>query len=136
MYGVLQGEWFRANSMGHGRMILFTPATECPGERWQPSVEVDGAGRPLSWHLIVEESDLDRLVDVSVLATWQGLGLGIHVYIDGTAYSFVDIRPKEEQIRRGETPEITIAGPGEYHGTFRWEDLRDLILTEHDLLTR
>jgi len=117
-------------------MVLFTPATECPGEHWQPSVEVDGAGRPLSWHLLVAKSDLDRLVDVSVLATWKGLGLGIHIYIDGTVYSFVDIAPKEEQIRCGEIPEITIAGPGEYHGAFRWEDLSDVVLTEHDLLTR
>ena len=136
MYGVLQGEWFEANSLGHGRMVLFTPATESPGEDWQPSVEVDGAGRPLSWRLTVTKSDLDRLVDVSVLATWKGLDLGIHIYIDGTVYSFVDIRPKEEQIRRGEIPEITIAGPGEYHGAFRWEDLSDVVLTEHDLLMR
>ena len=134
MYGVLQGEWFRANSLGHGRMVLFTPATESPGEHWQPSAEVDGAGRPLSWHLMVTQSDLDRLVAVSVLATWKGLGLGIHKYIDGTVYSFVDGAPKEDQIRRGEIPEITIAGRSEYHGAFRWEDLSDIILTEHDLL--
>lgn len=75
-------------------------------------------------------------MDVSVLATWKGLGLGIHEYIDGTVYSFVDIAPKEEQIRRGEIPEITIAGPGGYHGKFHWEDLSDFVLTEHDLLTR
>lgn len=29
-----------------------------------------------------------------------------------------------------------IAGRDEYHGAFRWEDLSDVVLTEHDLLTR
>ena len=134
LYGVLQGEWFWANSLGHGRLRLYTLTEESPGEGWQPSDEADGAGRPLSWHLVVMKSDLDRFVDISVLATWQGLGLGIVQYIDGTVYSFVDGGPKEEQIRSGEIPEITIAGRGEYHGKFRWEDLSDLVLTEQDLL--
>ncbi|WP_312182754.1 hypothetical protein, partial [Arthrobacter sp.] len=58
----------------------------------------------------------------------------IHKYRDGTVYAFVGASPKDEQIRRGEIPEITIAGPGEYHGKFRWEDLSDLVLTEQDLL--
>ena len=134
MYGVLQGEWFWANSLGHGRLRLYTPTEESPGEGWQPSDEVDGAGRPLSWHLMVTKSHLDRLVDVSVLATWRGLDLGIHKYRDGTVYAFVGASPKIDQIRRGEIPEITIAGPGEYHGKFRWEDLFDFVLTEQDLL--
>ena len=134
MYGVLQGEWFRANSLGHGRLFLYTPAEESPGEQWQPSDDADDRGRPLSWTRIVSERDLDRLVDISVLATWQGLGVGIQKYREGTVYAFVDGGPKEDQIRRGEIPEITIAGPGEYHGEFRWEDLSDVVLTEHDLL--
>ncbi|MCC3283839.1 MULTISPECIES: hypothetical protein [Arthrobacter] len=134
MYGVLQGEWLRANSLGHGRLFLYTPAEESPGEQWQPSDDADDRGRPLSWTRIISERDLDRLVDVSVLATWQGLGVGILKYREGRVYAFVDGGPKEDQIRRGEIPEITIAGPGEYHGKFRWEDLSDVVLTEHDLL--
>jgi|GEM_PF-1671015 len=134
LYGVLQGEWFRANSLGHGRVGLFTPAEESPGEDWQSSFEVDGAGRPLLWRLAVVKGDLDRYVRVSVLATWQGLDLGIHKYVDGTVYAFVSASPKIDQIRRGEIPEIAIAGPGEYHGKFRWEDLSNFVLTEQDLL--
>ncbi|UPO77698.1 hypothetical protein [Arthrobacter sp. Helios] len=83
---------------------------------------------------MVTKSDLDRYVRVSVLATWQGLSAGIHKYIGETVYTFVDAASKEEQIRRGEIPEITIAGRSEYHGAFRWEDLSDFVLTEHDLL--
>jgi len=134
MYGVLKGEWFMANPLGHGRLLLYTPAEESPGDQWHPSDGSDDSGRPLSWSREVAEGDLDRLVRVSVLATWRGLGLGIHDYIGETVYSFVDGAPKEEQIRRGEIPEITIAGRGEYHGAFRWEDLSDVVLTEHDLL--
>ena len=94
----------RGNS-GSRLMMRMTGAGPCPGTR------------------IVSERDLDRLVDISVLATWQGLGVGIQKYREGTVYAFVDGGPKEDQIRRGEIPEITIAGPGEYHGEFRWEDL-------------
>ena len=101
------------------------------GDEGKPAVE---ASIRVHWHHMPARSLRERgLVDVSVLATWRGLGLGIHDYIGETVYSFVDGAPKEDQIRRGEIPEITIAGRGEYHGAFRWEDLSDIVLTEQDL---
>ena len=134
MYGVLQREWYLANPLGHGRVLLYTSAEASPGEQWQPSDDADDEGRPLSWSREVAESDLDRLVRVLVSAKWRSLNVGIQEYIDGTVYAFVDGGPKEEQIRRGEIPEITIAGRGEYHGKLRWEDITDLVMSERELL--
>lgn len=134
MYGVLHGEWFRANPLGHGRVLLYTPAEDSPGDRWLPSANSDDRGRPLSWSREVTESDLDRLVRVLVSAKWRSLSIGIQKYIDGTVFAFVDGGPKEEQIRRGEIPKITIAGRSEYHGKLRWEDITDLVTSERELL--
>jgi len=91
-------------------------------------------GRPLFWSREVTESDLDRMVRVLVSAKWRSLSIGIQKYIDGTVFAFVDGGPKEEQIRLGEIPEITIAGRGEYHGRLRWEDITDLVVSERELL--
>ncbi|MCC3297169.1 hypothetical protein LOC59_10450 [Arthrobacter sp. zg-Y916] len=71
---------------------------------------------------------------VLVSAKWRSLSIGIQKYIDGTVFAFVDGGPKEEQIRRGEIPKITIAGRSEYHGKLRWEDITDLVTSERELL--
>ncbi|KPN16118.1 hypothetical protein AO716_00310 [Arthrobacter sp. Edens01] len=134
IYGVLHGEWYLANPLGHGRVLLYTSAEESPGDQWHPSDNSDDRGRPLSWSREVAESDLERLVRVLVSAKWRSLSVGIQEYIDGTVFAFVDGGPKEEQIRRGEIPEITIAGRSDYHGKLRWEDITDLVMSERELL--
>ena len=74
------------------------------------------------------------MVSVEVTARWKGFDINLVQCNNGVVHARVGPGPAQQpMVERGEIPEIVMVDRGEYHGTFRWEDLEDIQMVEKDL---